>query len=331
MAPPRGRHWSAYEPAVKRFLALIFAVCVAWTAPAGAQDSLKIAAVVNDDVITVLDLIVRTRVALLASDQTDTADNRAQLVLPALRNLIDERLKAQAMKAYGVEVAEADVDAYLQQLADQNLLTVDQFKEALTSRGVLIDSFVSQIRTEIGWVALVRQRFREAAIVSDKDVDDELAQYQSNVGQPEFQLAEIFLPVYSPGETAEVRANAEGLMDQLRNGADFVALARQFSQSATASAGGALGWSRLDRLDPAVASAVANLQAGQITGPIQIAGGYSIVMLRDRRETTNLPDREALRQQLSRQRLDRLARGFLLDLRNQAFIDVRLKTGAAAL
>jgi peptidyl-prolyl cis-trans isomerase SurA len=309
----------------------MLAVCLAWIAPASAQDSLKIAAVVNDDVITVLDLIVRTRIALIASNQPDTPELRSQLVLPALRNLIDERLKAQAVRAYGIEVAEADVDAHLQQLADQNTLTVDEFKAALASRGILIDSFTGQIRTEIGWATLVRQRYRDAATVSDKDVDDELAQYQSNVGQPEYSLAEIFLPVYGPNENAEVRATAEGLMDQLRNGADFAALARQFSQSATASVGGQLGWTRLDRFDQAVAGAVGKLEPGQITGPIQIPGGYSILMLRNRRETAAPPDRETLRQQLSRQRLDRLARGLLLDLRNQAFIDIRLKAGSSAL
>ncbi len=314
---------------MKRCVALLLAVCLTWIAPASAQDSLKIAAVVNDDVITVLDIIVRTRIALIASNQSDTPENRSQLVVPALRNLIDERLKAQAVKAYGIEVVEADVDSHLQQLAQHNNMTEDQFKSELVKRGVLVDSFTDQIRIEIGWAQLVRQRFRAAATVTDKDVDDELAQYQQNVGKPEYALAEIFLPVYGTNDAAEVRATAEGLMDQLRSGADFAALARQFSQSATASIGGELGWNRLDQLDPAVAVAIGSMQPGQVTGPIQIPGGYSILMLHERRETAAAPDRESLRQQLSRQRLDRLARGLLLDLRNQAFIDIRLKASGS--
>ncbi len=314
---------------MKRCVALLFAVCLTWIAPASAQDSLKIAAVVNDDVITVLDIVVRARIALIASNQSDTPENRSQLVVPALRNLIDERLKAQAVKAYGIEVVEADVDAHLQQLAQHNNMTEDQFKSELVKRGVLVDSFTDQIRIEIGWAQLVRQRFRAAATVTDKDVDDELAQYQQNVGKPEYALAEIFLPVYGTNDAAEVRATAEGLMDQLRGGADFAALARQFSQSATASIGGELGWNRLDQLDPAVAAAIGSMQPGQVAGPIQIPGGYSILMLHERRETAAAPDRESLRQQLSRQRLDRLARGLLLDLRNQAFIDIRLKANGS--
>lgn len=316
---------------VKRCLALLFVVCLTGIAPAGAQDSLKIAAVVNDDVITVLDLVVRTRIALIASKQEDTPENRAQLVVPALRNLIDERLKAQAVKAYGIEVTEAEVDAHLRQLGQQNNLTAEEFKAALVSRGVLVDNFTEQIRTEIGWTQLVSQRYRVTATVSDKDVDDELAQYQQNVGKPEYALAEIFLPVYNANESAEVRTTAEGLMDQLRNGADFGALARQFSQSATAGNGGQFGWNRLAQFDPAIAAAIGSMQPGQITGPIQIPGGYSILMLRDRRETAVAPDRENLRRQLSRQRLDRLARSLLLDLRNQAFIDIRLKPGSSGL
>jgi peptidyl-prolyl cis-trans isomerase SurA len=317
--------------AVKRCLALLIAVCLTWVAPAGAQDSLKIAAVVNDDVITMLDLVVRTRIALLASHQEDTPQNRSRLIVPALRNLIDERLKAQAVKAYGIEVSEVDVDAHLRQLAEQNNLTEDEFKSALVSRGVLVDNFTDQIRTEMGWAMLVRQRFHAMAAVSDKDVDDELAQFQSNVGKPEYAVAEIFLPVYGANENAEVRATAQGLMDQLRNGADFGALAREFSQSATAGAGGQLGWNRLDQFDPAIATAVSGMLPGQVTGPIQVPGGYSILMLHERRETAAAPDREKLRQQLSQQRFDRLARGFLLDLRNQAFIDIRLKSDSSSL
>lgn len=317
--------------ALKRCLALLFAACLAGIAPAHAQDSLKIAAVVNDDVITVLDLVVRTRIALIASKQEDTPENRARLVVPALRNLIDERLKAQAVKASGIEVTEAEVEAHFQQLGQQNNLTADEFKAALAQRGVLVDNFTDQIRTEIGWTQLIRQRFRATATVSDKDVDDELAQYQENVGKPEYSLAEIFLPVYNANESAEVRTTAEGLMDQLRGGADFGALARQFSQSATAGNGGQLGWNRLAQFDPAIATAIGGMQPGQVTGPIQIPGGYSILMLRDRRETAAAPDRDNLRQQMSRQRLDRLARSLLLDMRNQAFIDIRIKAGAAAL
>lgn len=300
---------------------------MAWVSPAAGQDSMQIAAVVNDDVITVIDLLVRTRVALVASNQQDTPDNRARLLIPALRNLIDERLKQQVARAAEIEVSDAEVDDRMGQLAAQNNLSVEDFKQGLLSRGILIDNFTDQIRAELGWVKFVQQRFRGSVTVTDKDIDDQIAESQKHIGTPEYLIAEIFLPVYSAEDSAIVRQNAEQLMQQLRNGADFAALARQFSQSATASNGGQLGWTRHDQLDPAIANAIGLLQPGNVTGPLEVAGGYSLLALRDIRSTNEPPSRDEIRDQLRRQRLDRLARGYLTDLRNAAYIDIRVHLG----
>ncbi len=311
---------------LKRCLVPLLAGFLAWASPAAAQDTMQIAAVVNDDVITVIDLLVRTRVALVASNQQDTPENRARLVIPALRNLIDERLKQQVARAAQIEITDRDVDERMQQLAAQNNMSVDDFKKGLMSRGILIDNFIDQIRAELGWVRFAQVRFRGQADVTDKDIDDQIAESQKYMGTPEYSIAEIFLPVYTADEDALVKQNAEQLMQQLRAGADFPALARQFSQSATASNGGLVGWSRADQLDPAVASAVALLTPGNVTGPLQVAGGYSILALRDvRNNSGEPPSREEIRDQLRRQRLDRLARGYLTDLRNAAYIDIRVQ------
>lgn len=315
---------------MKRCLALLFVGLLTCLSPASAQDSMQIAAVVNDDIITMIDLLVRTRVALVASQQPDTPENRSKLLVPALRNLIDERLKQQAARAGGVEVADEEVNDRMQQLASQNSMSVDEFKQGLLSRGILVDNFTEQMRAELGWVKVVQQRFRNSAAVTDKDVDDEIQESQKHIGTPEYLVAEIFLPVYSAADAEVVRRNAEELMQQLRSGADFSALARQFSQSATAGNGGQLGWTRRDQLDPAVANAVGQLQSGQVTGPVQVAGGYTLLALRDQRSTTEALDRAAVRDQLLRQRLDRLARGYLTDLRNAAFIDIRIDSGQSA-
>lgn len=300
---------------------------MAWVSPAVAQDSMQIAAVVNDDIITVIDLLVRTRVALVASNQEDTPDNRARLLVPALRNLIDERLKQQVARAAEIEISDAEVDSRMAQLAAQNNLSVEDFKQGLISRGILVDNFTDQIRAELGWVKFVQQRFRSSVTVTDKDIDDQIAESQKHIGTPEYLIAEIFLPVYSAEDSAIARQNAEQLMQQLRGGADFAALARQFSQSATAGNGGQLGWTRRDQLDPAIANAVGLLQPGEVTGPLEVAGGYSLLALRDMRSTNEPLSRDEIRDQLRRQRLDRLARGYLTDLRNAAYIDIRVHVG----
>jgi peptidyl-prolyl cis-trans isomerase SurA len=291
--------------------------------PAASQD-LKIAAVVNDDIITVIDLLVRTRVAMVASHVPDTVENRQRLSGLVLRSLIDEHLKTQAAKSQGVTVEEADVTARLNALAQQNNITLEEFKKRLAASGILIDSLADQFRADIAWQVVVRKRFRNAATVSRKDIDDELAQIKENEGKPEYLVGEIFLPVYAPSDSAAVEATGKDLMSQLEQGANFNDLAQQFSQSPTASTGGILGWLRADQLDAGMRNAVTAMTKGQITGPIQTSGGYSILTLLDQRiAASDQVDEKAVADRLTTQRLDTLARGYLSDLRTQAFVDIR--------
>jgi peptidyl-prolyl cis-trans isomerase SurA len=310
---------------VRRWFAIaLFLLFVSITAhPATSQD-LKIAAVVNDDVITVIDLLVRTRVAIVASHVPDTVENRQRLSGVVLRNLIDEHLKTQAAKAQGITVDEAEVTDRLTSLAQQNNATLDEFKKKLEASGILMESLADQFRADIAWQMLVRKRFRNAAAVSRKDIDDELAQMKENEGKPEYLVGEIFLPVYTPADAAAVETTGKDLMGQLQQGANFNDLAQQFSQSPTSSTGGVLGWLRADQLDPGMRGAVTAMSKGQITGPIQTSGGYSILTVFDQRTAGQQSlDDKAVSDALIAQRLDTLARGYLSDLRTQAFIDIR--------
>lgn len=309
------RRWFAFA---------LFLLFVSTTAHPAASQDLKIAAVVNDDVITVIDLLVRTRVAMVASHVPDTPENRQRLSGLVLRNLIDERLKTQAAKAQGITVDEAEVTERLTSLAQQNNLSLDQFKAKLAASGILMDALADQFRADIAWQMVVRKRFRSAATVSRKDIDDELAQMKENEGKPEYLVGEIFLPVYTPADAAAVETTGKDLMSQLQQGANFNDLAQQFSQSPTASGGGVLGWLRPDQLDPGMRGAVTAMSKGQITGPIQTSGGYSILTVFDQRSAGQESlDEKAVADRLTAQRLDTLARGYLSDLRTQAFIDIR--------
>ena len=111
----------------------------------------------------------------------------------------------------------------------------------------------------------------------------------------------------------------------LRAGGDFGAVARQFSQAATASNGGLIGWVGPGELAPEIAEAVEKLDPGTIAGPIRSDGGFHILRVLDRREVR--PDdnqtREQIVDRIVRDRLDVLARGYLRDLRRTAYVDIR--------
>ncbi len=253
--------------------------------PATAQDSLAIAAVVNDDVISVLDLSVRTRMVIVQARLPDNADTRNRLAPQVLRSLIDERLKLQEATLNGINVPDQAVEARVDDLAAQNNMPRDAFDQALERSGILVAALKDQIRAELAWATLIQRKLQPSVVVSDEEVDEALGSMQANLGKPEYRIAEIYLATDSSTPEEQVSQTAQRLADQLRQGADFESVARQFSQSAAAANGGDIGWIRPGQLDAEVQAAVEALQPGQIAGPLRGTGGYQILKLLDRRQT----------------------------------------------
>lgn len=260
-------------------LALLAGVC-ALAPVARAQDSLQIVAVVNDDPISKIDLIVRMQLVMRTTGLKDTPEVRARLAPQVLRTLIDERIKKSEAQANGIKATPAEVVQALTQLATQNGMTIDEFNAAVQRDPLVAQAFADQAAATIAWNKLVNAKLGPEVNVTQQDVDEEMRRVTESLGKPEYQIAEIFLAVDQPDQDATVRQSADRLMEQLRAGADFGRLAAQFSQSRSASQGGLIGWARPDQLDQELADAVVNMQPGQFDGPIRSAGGYYIVQVR---------------------------------------------------
>lgn len=250
------------------------------------QEALGIAAVVNDEVVSAYDL--EQRVALIVSSTGVDGSGEAgkRLREQVLRTLIDEKLQMQEAKRLEIVADPKEVDETLSGIAEQNRMTTDQLRETLERSGVSIDSLLTQIRAEIAWSDLVRKKFLSRISPGDEQVDEVLARMEANAGRPEFLVAEIFLSVESPDDDEEVRRSAMRLVEQLQQGAAFNAVARQFSQAATAATGGDLGWVAEGQLATELDKVLASTAPGEISPPIRAGGGYYILLLRDKRSAS---------------------------------------------
>jgi len=249
----------------------------------------RIAAVVNDDVITTSELQARLRLALLAANLEPTDENRRRLLPQVLRSLIDEEIREQEIRRYDISVPEDEVARTIAGIANQNNLTPQQLATLLSRNGVPLSALEDQIRNALAWRELIQQRIVPTINVSEEQIDEVLTRMEANRGRPEYLLAEIFLAVDDPAQDEEVRQFAEELTQEIRRGAPFSGVARQFSQGAGATLGGDLGWVLSGQLEPAIDDALNDLQSGQLSDPIRTAAGYHIILLRDQRQA-NVPD-----------------------------------------
>ncbi|PKU26070.1 peptidylprolyl isomerase [Telmatospirillum siberiense] len=257
------------------------AILLVCSAPLAAQETERVAAVVNDDIITLHDLEQRMRLALASSNLPDTLESRTRIGPQVLRGLVDDRLKTQEAKRLKITVAPAEIANSINNIERQNRMPPGAFEPFLQSKGIELETLRQQINAEMSWVRVVRHELIPDLHVGEAEIDARLATLKANLGKPEYLVAEIFLSVDDPRRDTEVRTLAERLIEQMRQGAPFPALARQFSQ--TGAAGGDLGWVSQGSLDDELTDALAKLDKGNITPPIRTVDGYHIMLLRDKR------------------------------------------------
>ena len=252
-------------------------------APPPARSTEGIAAVVNDDIISMSDLTARLQLALVSSGLPNTAETRQRLTPQVLRSLVDERLQLQEASRANVSVTDKEINDAFGKVAEQNRMQRDQLEKMLASQGVPRSTLESQIRSTIAWGKLVQRRLRPSIEIGQEEIDQVIQRIQANAGKPEYLAAEIFLAVDAPEREDDVRRLADRLYEQIGQGASFPAVARQFSQSAGAANGGDLGWVQQGQLPEELDAALQQLRPGQATRPIRSITGYHILMLRDER------------------------------------------------
>lgn len=257
---------------------------------ASAQ-ALRVVARVNDDAITDFELSQRVLFAIRSAALQDSPDMRQRLASQILRQMIDERLEMQDAKRLGVRPTEPELNQRVSEIERSAGLSRGQFRQYLQSIGVSYDIATQQIEASIAWAKIVRRKVRPQVDVSDAEIDDALARVKANVGKTESRVAEIFVPIDRVEQADEAKRSADRIMEQLRRGAPFAAVAQQFSHGATAQSGGDLGWILPGSLDPALDAAIDKLPLRQVSDPIRSPSGWHILYVVDRRPfATARPD-----------------------------------------
>ncbi len=269
-------------------LFLGMALLLPWsiTSPAPAQGVLRIAAVVNEDVISAYDLAQRVRMVMVTSSLPNTPESRRRLTPQVLRNMIDEHLQSQEAKRLDVRVTDKEVDDMLVRLNRQNDLEAGMLESMLERANVDVNALRSKLRAERAWNKVIRQRLQRQVFIGDEEVEEELARLKAVRNLPQHRVAEIFLSVDTPESESDVRELAQRLLQQIKDGARFNALAREFSQSTSAAVGGDLGWVTKGQLAPELDRLLDDMSKSQIVGPIKTLSGYYILLLIDRKTPT---------------------------------------------
>jgi peptidyl-prolyl cis-trans isomerase SurA len=249
-----------------------------------------IVAVVNSEVITAQELEARMQVveARLRS-QGVAVPPRAQFQQQLLERMIVDRAQLQLAKESGLRVDDPLLDAAVARIAEQNGLSLADFRKRVEADGATFERFREDIRNEI-----LLQRLREREVdnkvqITESEVDNFLAAGGATQGaQPEINLAQILIRIPENASAEQItqrRQRAEEALQQLRSGAEFARVAATYSDASDALKGGEMGWRTPDRLPQLFVDAVADRKENDVV-VAKSANGFHILRVLGRRTST---------------------------------------------
>lgn len=291
-------NWNQFLGKYMKYLALIVSFTVALQVLFAAQPSVAqnygIAATVNDSAITNISVKERLELAIASSGLPDTSEVRVKLLPQVVQLLIDESLLEQEAVSKGINLSEKEVDAAMASVAQKNNITLEELPAFFMEKGISGRAVRQQVRAQIVRTKLMAREVRPQVSVTQQDIEEKMENIASQAGREEFKLAEIVLPVDSPEDEQKVAKLAEKLYEELNNSSnDFSAVAREFSRSSTADAGGEIGWIVEDSLSDDLRVQISSLKSGEVSRPLRLADGYHLMKLENRRAIISASEAES--------------------------------------
>jgi peptidyl-prolyl cis-trans isomerase SurA len=247
-----------------------------------------IVAVVDDDVVLASELMAR-----LDTVRTSMIENNVQmppsdvLINQIMERLIIENIQLQEAEKRGVTVDDETLARAVSSFASNNNLSMEEFRQTLLADGTNYRQFREEIRSELIITRLQRAMINRRISISEQDVQALLnSPFYQQMFSDEYRVGHIMRTLADDGTDADAQAafaEAEGFVQELRDGAEFAQMAIAKSSASTALEGGDLGWRRAGELPTLFADAVIDMQVGDIVGPMASGATIHIIKLLDQR------------------------------------------------
>jgi peptidyl-prolyl cis-trans isomerase SurA len=258
---------------------------------AKAQD-LGIVAVVNDDVISSLDLQARSELLLKTSGRPDTPEIRQRLRKQVIQLLIDEALKLQEAKRFNIVISQEDIDDAITRIEKSQGKAPGSIKTFIQDNDLSMESFYRQIRGEVAWTKLISRKIRSGITITDEEIYRAQQRMAQGKKVSEVQIAAIILPFTETLEQDETLGLARDIRSQLLGGAEGPELIKKYADRIPL-AFGPMTWVARSELHPDIGRVIENLKVGEIAEPVRAPDGYQLIRLLDERTSSTVPENNA--------------------------------------
>jgi len=294
----------------------------------------RIVAVVNDDVITLIELNsslkpYTEKIGTLGYPSEKEQELLFKVRKDMLDRLINQKIEDQEIKRLKVKISEEQIDRTIERIKETNYLTDEQLRAALAKDGLTIEEYRKKIKSQILRTRLVNLKVKSKIVITNEDVK---AYYEEHIeeygGKQKYHLRNIIMrvPLFSDTKKKlEIQAKMDEILERLKAGESFEVLAAKYSESPAASDGGNLGEFEFDSLSPQLQKAIEKMKSGEFTPVLDTEQGYQIFFIEEILIAQGKTLEEVtpeIESKLLNESIDKKYRAWIGDLRKQSAIKI---------
>ena len=269
-----------------------FLIILTFLSSAYSQDEeielINIVAVVNDEAITLTDLINRLDLIIISSNLPNTNVTRENLADQVLQTLINEKLNYQEAKKLNINVSDSEIKKSINVIEKRNSLPENSLIQTLSENRISPSAIIEQVKAQITWEKIISKIIRPRIKVTENEINNEINIMKSNEEKNEYKYSEIFLNFDQLQKKQKIINTALKIREQLDT-KNFSEIANQMSQSSSAKFGGQVNWTVESSVPKAILETISNMNKDKISEPIVTNTGVFIIKLEEKRKF-KLPD-----------------------------------------
>lgn len=279
-------------------------------------ETFKIAALINGDIISTEDINDQINIFMLNSPIPYNEETKGMIERRVIAQTIEMRIKNQAAEKDGISISNDEIEVQLKNWAKKNNINLS----TLSSKGISRKAISNNLKSELAWVKLIRKKYYQTANLTQKEIDETIADVTKDMGIKKYQVLEIFIKK----ENAD---DIETLVAKLREDPRFELYAARFSDAPSAANGGNLGWINSGKMMSALEMRLSSMKPGEISDATLIGDGYYILKLIDvfdpKKNPNFTPNQKEIKSLLENQKMEAISKKLLQDLKQKAIIEVK--------
>ena len=318
-----------------KIVCYLIAVWISFSIPVHAEITDRIIAIVNGDVITLMELNNTFEPYRKKIEESYRGPDKEKIIadnrLMMLNKMIENIMIDQEAKKAGLIVKDEEVMETINNLLARKKYTMEDLLNNLAKENSTFEAHKKDVKEHLLRMKLIRHELKSKIMITEEEIGEYYQQNRENYeGKEAVRLKHILIIIPKGADEkvkTKLRAEVDAILERLQKGESFDVIASRYSQGPAAAAGGDIGFVEKGSMQPVVDSAAFSLKKDELSGAIESPIGFHIIKVIDKRGAGIKPIesvREEIKAKIEEDKWDKKYLEWLKELRKKSVIEIKL-------